>query len=110
MLEGGNEDFGDISAGDSITGGKRKRVLRHFNRMLPTRSVQQHACSDDRVGQATSTNLALKFRQTVESDGVVRPPEVMYRKRPPNPHRRAASRVLTTPWYSVALTSASRTG
>jgi hypothetical protein len=51
-----------------------------------------------------------KFKQIAEGDGIVTPLEVMYRKRPAKPSRRAASIVLITPWYSVALTIGSRTG
>jgi hypothetical protein len=59
MFEGAKENLRHISASNSITEGKRKRLLSHVDAVLPSRSVQKDAGSDDGVLQATRANLSL---------------------------------------------------
>ena len=59
MIEGSDERFRDIRAGDPIPWRERERSLSHHERVPAAWTVQQHAGSDDRVLQAAGPDLVL---------------------------------------------------
>jgi len=59
VAEGSDEHVGDIGPGDPVANGQRQGALRHDQRMLARRTVEQNPGSDDGVLEPAAANLVL---------------------------------------------------